>query len=57
VACLGRPALDEVNTAAFTVDGVEGGSCFRRGLFIDMAQADIFTTGDETIIVELWIDE
>lgn len=56
-SCLGRPAIDEVNTAAFTVDGVEGGSCFRSGLFIDMAQADIFTSSNEKVIIELWIDD
>jgi hypothetical protein len=50
-------AVDEGGAATADTDAGEGGLAFKRGLFIDVAQADIFTSGDEKIIAELWIDE
>jgi len=54
---LGRPGADEAINATAATDGTESGYCFKKGLFFDVAQADIFTSGDEKIIVECWIDD
>lgn len=53
---LGRPGADEAINATAATDGTECGNAFKRGLFFDVAQADAFTTGDEKIVVECWID-
>jgi hypothetical protein len=55
--CIGRPGLDEANGATAATDGTEGGAFFKRGLFLDLAETDIFTSGNEKTIVELWIDQ
>jgi len=54
---LGRPGADEAINATAATDGTESGYFFKRGLFFDVAQADAFTSGDERIIVECWIDD
>lgn len=54
---VGGPALDEAIAAGAATDGTESGNAFMRGLFVDVAQADAFTTGDEQIIMEFWIDD
>lgn len=54
---LGRPGADEAIAATAATDGTESGNAFKRGLFFDVAQADAFTTGDEAIVVECWIDD
>jgi hypothetical protein len=54
---VGRAGGDEANAATAATDGTEGANCFKRGLFIDVAQADIFTSGNEKIVTELWIDD
>jgi hypothetical protein len=56
-AIIGRPGIDEANAVTAATDGTEGANCFKRGLFFDVAQSDIFTSGNEKIIVELWIDD
>jgi hypothetical protein len=54
---LGRPGADEAINASAATDGTECGNVFRRGLFFDVAENDIFTSGNEKIIVECWIDD
>jgi len=55
--CLGSPGADEAINASAATDGTECGLAFKKGLFFSVAQADAFTTGDEKIIVECWIDD
>lgn len=52
---VGGPALDEVGGAGAATDGLGGGFVFRTGLFFDVAQTDIFTSGDEKILVHTWV--
>jgi hypothetical protein len=54
---LGSPGADEAINATAATDGTECGLAFRRGLFFDLAQTDIFTGGNEHTIVECWIDD
>lgn len=54
---LGRPGLDEAINASAATDGTECGMGFERGLFVDVAQADIFTGANEHIILEMWVDD
>ena len=54
---LGRPGADEAIAATAATDGTEGANAFYRGLYVDVAQADAFTSGDEKIIAEFWIDQ
>lgn len=54
---LGAPGQDEAVNASAATDGTEAGNAFQNGLYITMAQADAFTSGDEQIILELWIDD
>jgi hypothetical protein len=54
---VGGPALDEAIAAGAATDGTESGNAFMRGLFVDVAQADAFTSENEQIIMEFWIDD
>jgi len=54
---LGRPGADEGNAATAATDGTECGNAFQQGLFVDIAEADIFTGGNEHLIMELWVDD
>ena len=54
---LGRPGADEAIAATAATDGTEGGYFFKQGLFVDLAQTDIFTGGNEHTIIEFWIDD
>lgn len=54
---LGNPGLDEAVNASAATDGTECGLAFQNGLFVDVAQADAFTTGNEKIVMEMWIDD
>ncbi len=53
---LASPGADEAAGASAVTDGTECGNFFRKGLFFSVAEADAFTTGDEKIVVECWID-
>lgn len=53
---VGRPGADEALNATAATDGTECGNAFKRGLFFDVAESDAFTSGNERIIVECWID-
>jgi len=54
---LGRPGADEAINASATTNGTESGNAFKTGLFFDVAQADAFTSGDEKIVIECWVDD
>ncbi len=54
---LGRPGTDEGGAASAATDGTEAANGYKSDLVITLAQGDAFTSQDETIIVELWIDE
>ena len=54
---IGRPGLDEAVAATAATDGTESANGFKESLIVAFAQGDIFTTGDETIVVEMWIDD
>lgn len=54
-SALGHVGGDETNAAVAATDGIGGGAVFSRGLFFDVAQTDIFTGGNEKIVVHLWI--
>ena len=53
---VGMPGVNETNAALAATDASDGGWPFKRSLFIDVAQGDGQTGGDEKIIVDLWID-
>jgi hypothetical protein len=54
---LGSPGADEAIAASAATDGTECGLAFKTGLFVDVAQSDAFTSGNERIILEMWIDD
>lgn len=54
---LGRPGMDETAAATAATDGTGAGNVFKRGLFIDVADADAFTSSNEKIILELWVEQ
>lgn len=54
---LGGVGADEAAAASAATDGTECGNAFMRGLYIDVAQSDIYTSGNEKIVCELWIDD
>lgn len=53
---LGRPGADEAGAATAATDGTAAGSFFKTGLYIDVAQADGQTSGNEIIVVEFWVE-
>lgn len=54
---LGRPGQDEAANASAATDGTQAANCFKRGLFLDLAQTDAFTSGNEHTLVEMWIHQ
>lgn len=54
---LGRPGADEVTQATAATDGTTAGNVFKRGLFVDVAQTDAFTSSNEKIILEMWVQQ
>lgn len=54
---LGRPGADEAAAATAATDGTEAANFFQRSLHVTMAQADAFTSGDEKVVCEFWIDD
>jgi hypothetical protein len=54
--CVGAPGGDEAINASAATDGTEGALAFSTGLYFDVAQADAFTSSNERIILECWID-
>lgn len=54
---IGRPGLDEAVAATAATDGTECANGFKNQLVVAMADADIFTSSNEKIVVEMWIDD
>ncbi len=54
---IGRPAFDEAINAGAATDGTEGCNAFFGQLVFVLAEGDIFTSGNEKIVVECWIDD
>ena len=54
---LGSPGADEAINATAATDGTECGLMFRNGLFVDVAQGDGQTSGNEHLLIEMWIDD
>ena len=54
---VGRPGGDEAAGATAATDGTECANGFKSDLVVHLAEADAFTSGNEKVIVELWIDE
>lgn len=55
---IGRPGMDETNSGATAAtDGTESANAFKTGLYIGVAEANAFTSSDEKIVFELWIDD
>lgn len=54
---IGRPGMDEATNASAATDGTGAGNVFKRGLFVDVAQTDAFTSQNEKIILELWVEQ
>jgi hypothetical protein len=54
---LGRPGADEAIAATAATDGTESGNAFKTGLFFSVGEADAFTSGNEKIVIECWIDD
>lgn len=53
---VGSPALNESNAATAATDATDGGWPFKSGIFVDVAQADGQTSGDELITFEFYCD-
>lgn len=53
-AAVGRPGIDEANGASAATDGMAGGYFFHNGFYIDVAQGDGQTSGDEKIVFDFW---
>ena len=54
---IGAPGADEGVAASAATDGTECPNFFKKGVHITMAQADAFTSGNEKIVYEFWIDD
>lgn len=54
---LGRPAMDEGGAATAATDGTGAGNVFKTGLRFECTGMDIFTSSNEKIIVECWIEQ
>lgn len=53
---IGNAAIDEGGAAAAATDSVAAGFPFKQGLYIDVAQGDGQTSGNEIIVVEFWYE-
>lgn len=54
---IGGIGADEAAAASAATDGTECGNAFQKGIYFDLAQSDAFTSGNEKIVTELWIDD
>lgn len=48
------PSVDEAGAAGAATDAGSGGLPFSRGIFLDVAQGDGQTTGNEKIVFKIW---
>ena len=53
---IGTAGIDETGAATAATDSVAAGFPFKTGLYIDVAQGDGQTSGNEIIVVELWFE-
>jgi hypothetical protein len=53
---VGMPGVNESNAALAATDASDGGWPVKGAIFIDVAEADGQTGGDEKIVFEFWID-
>jgi hypothetical protein len=53
---VGMPALNESNAATAATDATDGGWPFLSNLYVEVAEADGQTGGDEKILITLYID-
>lgn len=53
---VGMPGMDEAGAANAATDFGSGGWPFGTGLFFDVAQGDGQTSGNEAIVVDVWIE-
>lgn len=54
---VGQPGIDEGGAATAATDGLSGGWAFSSGLYFDVAQGDGQTSGNEAIVIKLWIEQ
>lgn len=54
---LGLIGVDEANAVIAATDASAGGHPFKRNIYIDVAQGDGQTSGDEIIVIGLWIEQ
>lgn len=54
---VGTTAVDEGRAATAATDAFSGGFPVRGGVFVDVAQGDGQTSGDETILIDVWYQE
>jgi hypothetical protein len=53
---VGMPGVNESNAALAATDASDGGWPVKGAIFIDVAEGDGQTSGDEKIVFEFWID-
>ena len=53
----GSPGYGRGHQRLAATDGTEGANVFKQGLFFSVAEADAFTTGNELILIEGWVDD
>ena len=54
---IGRAGEDEAANVTAATDGTEGANMFKRKLYVGVAETNAFTSSNETIRVEMWIDQ
>lgn len=54
---IGRAGQDEAANVTAATDATEGANMFKRKLYVGVAQANAFTSSDEFIMVDMWIDQ
>lgn len=53
---VGMPAIDEAGAAVAATDSSSGGWPFGTGLYFDLAQGDGQTSGDEKVVIDVWLE-
>jgi hypothetical protein len=55
-APVGMPGQDETGAATAATDLGSGGWPFGTGLFFDLAQGDGQTSGNEKVVIQIWVE-
>ena len=50
------PGIDEAGAATAATDVGSGGMPFGTGLFFDLAQGDGQTSGNERVVIDVWVE-